>query len=80
MSSPFMSDSCSNVQYGIPILYLPEHFQAHLSSFADANVTHVSDGLSFKTLCQTVPLGSGLATPESLCKSVREHSGRGFEG
>ncbi len=65
-----MSSSCNNVQYGIPILYMPEHFQAHMSSFPDANVTHISDGLSFKTLCQTVPLGSGLATPEPLCKST----------
>ena len=61
-----MSDSCSNVQYGIPILYLPEHFMAHLSSFADVSVSHVTDGL---TLYKTEPLGSGLATPESLCKS-----------
>ena len=65
-----MSDSCKNVQYGLPILYRPEHLQSHLSSFADTNVTHVTDGLTFETLCQSVPLGSGLATPESLCKSA----------
>jgi hypothetical protein len=65
-----MSDSCKNVQYREPILYRPEHLQAHLSSFADTNVTHVTDGLTFETLCQSVPLGRGLATPESLCKSA----------
>ena len=65
-----MSDSCKNVQYGVPILYRPEHLQAHLSSFADTNVTHVTDGLTFETLCLSVPLGSGLATPESLCNSA----------
>ena len=58
-----------SVQYGTAVLYEPYHFDSLVSSFAGPCVSHVTDGFDFQAVYQTVPLGSGLATPESKCKS-----------
>ena len=58
------------VQYGTAVLYEPSHFDSLVSSFAGPSVSHVTDGVVFQAVCQTVPLGSGLATLEFKCKST----------
>ncbi len=65
-----MGDSELPVQYGIPVLYQPSHFDSFVSSFAGPSVSHVTDGVVFQAVRETVPLGSGLATPVSKCKST----------
>ena len=59
-----MGDNELHVQYGIPVLYQPSHFDSLVSSFAGLAITHVTDGVVFHAVCEDVPLGSGLATPE----------------
>ena len=57
-----MGDNELHVQYGIPVLYQPSHFDSLVSSFAGLAITHVTDGVVF----------------HAVCVDVREHSGRGF--
>jgi hypothetical protein len=70
MSSPFVSDCCNKIVYGIPILYEPEHLYSHLSSFSDKNLTHIVHGPCVRTLSQSVCLDSGLATLVNLTENT----------
>ena len=65
-----MGDNELHVQYGIPVLYQPSHFESLVSSFAGLAISHVTDGVVCHAVCEDVPLGSGLATPEFKCKST----------